>query len=92
MDSNTAFATLVNVGTLTQLILPTDMETKYLTTLRSDMEDIAGQWNGDNPGLAEDRAHAATEAIEHIDALVELLAELYEITAPEEVTPRTCSD
>jgi len=44
--------------------------------LKEEMEEIAGAWNGDNPGLAEDRAHAALEVIEHIDAIEELLKEL----------------
>lgn len=44
--------------------------------LKKEMEEIAGSWNGDESGLAEDRAHAALEVIEHIDAIEELLKEL----------------
>ena len=43
---------------------------------KADMEEIAGQWNGDKPGMAEDRAHAALEAIAAIEKLEELLNEL----------------
>ena len=48
----------------------------YLQKIKKDMEEIAGQWDGDDPGAEEDRAHAAMEAIEHIDQLEELLKEL----------------
>jgi len=47
-----------------------------LGKLRVEMEDIQGQWNGDNPGRAEDRAHCAGEAVEAIDSLLEKLDEL----------------
>ena len=44
--------------------------------LKKEMEEIAGAWNGDESGAGEDRAHAALEVIEHIDAIEELLKEL----------------
>ena len=47
-----------------------------LTKLRISLEEIAGEWDGDNPGQKEDRAHAAQEGIEAIDKLVQILEEL----------------
>lgn len=32
-------------------------------------EEIAGQWDGDNPGKGEDRAHIANEIIELLQEL-----------------------
>ena len=49
-----------------------------LDSLISQLEDM-DTWDGDNPGLAEDIAHASQEAIEKIKELKELLEEL-EIT------------
>ena len=48
----------------------------HLNKYKADMEEIAGQWNGDESGLQEDRANAALEAIEHLNALQELFKEL----------------
>lgn len=50
-----------------------------LDKLTSELENISGQWDGNKPGSAEDMAQAANEAIEKIEELKELLAEL-EIT------------
>jgi hypothetical protein len=50
--------------------------TGWLAELKTKLEGIAGEWNGDNPSIQEDRAHAATEAITAIDELTELLNEL----------------
>jgi hypothetical protein len=47
-----------------------------LKAMKRHMEDIAGQWNGDEPGRDEDRAHAASEAIACIESLEALLEEL----------------
>jgi uncharacterized protein Yka (UPF0111/DUF47 family) len=47
-----------------------------LDKLAEMLEEISGEWNGDEPGLQEDMAHAATEAIEKIEELKELLTEL----------------
>lgn len=44
--------------------------------LKKEMEEIAGSWNGDESGTAEDRAHAANDVLEHIKAIEELLEEL----------------
>mgnify|MGYP001607987940 CR=1 FL=1 len=47
-----------------------------LDSLKSELEDIAGEWNGDESGLQEDRAHASLEAVEKIEELKTLLEEL----------------
>lgn len=49
---------------------------EQLKKMRTDFEEISGQWNGDNPGSKEDRAHAANEGIEAIDKLLEIIEEL----------------
>lgn len=64
--------------TYTQCIdyrLSSEVEAK-LATLRTQAEAISGEWNGDESGTLEDRAEAATELIEHINAITELLEEL----------------
>lgn len=47
-----------------------------LDKLEAILEEIAGQWNGDESGLQEDMAHASLEAIEKIKELKVLLDEL----------------
>ena len=47
-----------------------------LDWLKKEAEEIQGQWDGDFPGLAEDRAHAAKELedkLKEVEALVEEL-------------------
>ena len=44
-----------------------------LKGIRKWAEDISGEWNGDNPGRKEDRAHQANEIIEKVDELLELI-------------------
>ena len=44
-----------------------------LEELKKRMERIAGDWNGDLPGLAEDQANIALEVIQKIDEINELL-------------------
>ena len=51
---------------------------KTLLELRREMEEIQGQWNGDNPGRAEDMAHQAGDIIGNINEIEKLLAELDE--------------
>jgi hypothetical protein len=51
---------------------------EYLLKLKARMEEISGMWNGDESGLAEDRAHIADEIIAEVDKLIELLKELEE--------------
>jgi len=52
----------------------TTLETLY--KLRLKLEEISGQWNGDESGLGEDRAHAANEGVNHIVNLIGILEEL----------------
>lgn len=47
-----------------------------LEKLQEMLEEIAGRWNGDNPGLDEENAHLALEAIEHLKALKEITEQL----------------
>lgn len=51
----------------------------HINQLKSVMEKIAGDWNGDLPGVAEDRAHVANDIINCCDKLSELLTEFGEI-------------
>ena len=44
--------------------------------LKERMEQIAGEWNGDEAGLQEDRAEIALDVITKLDEVEELLAEL----------------
>ena len=44
-----------------------------LLKIRADMEEIAGNWDGKGGGMAEDKAGSAKEAMELIDALIEIL-------------------
>jgi len=48
-----------------------------LGQIKKDAENISSQWNGDEAGEAEDKAHCAEEVIETINKLQELLNELY---------------
>lgn len=47
-----------------------------LIEIKKYAEEIAGEWNGDESGIQEDKAHIAGEIIEKIDELNQLLAEL----------------
>lgn len=47
-----------------------------LSNLKDRMEIIAGEWNGDLPGLQEERADTALEVIAKIDEINELLEQL----------------
>ncbi len=44
------------------------MEKKY-EVLKSKMEVIAGEWDGDNSGRLEDKAHIAENIIDKIDLI-----------------------
>ena len=44
-----------------------------LAELDSEAGEISGAWNGDEAGVAEDRAHAADEIINKVHELQELL-------------------
>jgi hypothetical protein len=51
----------------------TDIQSKMLNLDPIDFapyfEEIAGQWDGDNPGRGEDRAHIANDIIELLKEL-----------------------
>lgn len=40
---------------------------------------VEGMWNGDNSGMLEDAAHAATELLEHLTKVRECLEEIEDI-------------
>ena len=50
-----------------------------LRKLKMEMEYIAGQWDGDKPGLAEDRAHVASDIMTKCDEMIELLDEMNDL-------------
>jgi hypothetical protein len=47
-----------------------------METLKKEMEEIVGKWNGDESGWEEDQAGIATEILEHIAAIESLIKEL----------------
>lgn len=49
-----------------------------LENLITKCEEIAGEWNGDEPGRQEERAHIAEDIMEKAQELIELLEELDE--------------
>lgn len=49
-----------------------------LDKLKQWAEDIQGQWNGKESGLAEDRSHCASEIVTKVGELEELLEEMSE--------------
>ena len=50
-----------------------------LRKLKLEMEEIAGRWDGDMPGLAEDRAHVAGDIMDKCDEMIELFDELNDL-------------
>lgn len=49
------------------------MENKTLSEIKKIAENIAGCWNGDNPGTQEDNAHVANDILETVKKLEDLL-------------------
>ena len=49
---------------------------KTIKQIKEEMEEIAGEWNGDEAGVQEDRAVIALDVITKLDEVEELLAEL----------------
>lgn len=47
-----------------------------LKKLIKECEEISGNWNGDNPGYAEEQAGIANEIIEKAGELIDLINEL----------------
>lgn len=54
----------------------TIMIEEKLLALKKEAEEISGNWNGDDPGYAEDQAHIANDIIEKVDELLDLIKEL----------------
>lgn len=48
---------------------------RALIKIREYAEEVAGRWNGEDV-KGEDKAHCATDIVEKIDELMELLKEL----------------
>lgn len=48
----------------------------HLTKFIAQQEEIAGLWNGDEPGQAEDDAHTASDLIELAQPLLDQLKAL----------------
>lgn len=48
----------------------------HLKVVRDEAEKVAGQWNGDDSGLMEDKAHCAIEIVDTCDKLIVLINEL----------------
>jgi hypothetical protein len=42
------------------------------------VEQVMGEWDGDNSGLKEDRANAATELSQSLSKVIDLVVELEE--------------
>jgi hypothetical protein len=47
-----------------------------MTNLKKQLQQIAGEWNGKEAGLQEERAETAIDALRKIEELEELLKEL----------------
>lgn len=56
----------------------------HLSKFITEQEDIAGRWNGDLPGTAEDNAHEASRLIELAQPLLD---ELKLLIANEDFVP-----
>ena len=50
-----------------------------LESIKKYASSISGEWNGDDPGIREDRAKLAEEAIKKIEELEGTLKELKEL-------------
>jgi hypothetical protein len=48
-----------------------------LAEIVKQAEEIAGQWNGDDAGIQEEKARIATEIIARVEGLKLLINELY---------------
>jgi len=49
---------------------------KTLDEMQKYAEEVAGAWNGDEAGTQEERAHTATEILDKVKEIRELLNEL----------------
>ncbi len=50
-----------------------------LSTMGRIAKEISGEWNGDESGIQEERAHIANDILKKIDELQELLKEMSEL-------------
>jgi hypothetical protein len=55
-----------------------DLYIQNLLTLKTEMESIAGQWDGHEPGIFEERADMADGIIATVDELISQINELNE--------------
>lgn len=53
-----------------------EFQISYLNDVAEWAEAIAGEWNGDESGSQEDRAHCAQDIIEKINEIKELVLEM----------------
>jgi len=60
-----------------------DKELNTLKDIKEEAEQIAGEWNGDESGVLEDRANIAGDILEAVKNLEELLAELDDTDFPD---------
>lgn len=56
--------------------VPAEPITETIAELKEKMEQIAGEWNGDEAGLQEERAEIALDVITKLEEVEDLLAEL----------------
>ncbi len=52
------------------------LKVSKLEGLKNEMEHIAGEWNGDEPGIQEENSKVALEVIDKINEIKELLEQL----------------
>jgi Asp-tRNA(Asn)/Glu-tRNA(Gln) amidotransferase A subunit family amidase len=60
-----------------------DKELNTLRDIKEEANQIAGEWNGDESGVLEDRANIAGDILEAVKNLEELLAELDDTDFPD---------
>ena len=54
----------------------TEITIAGLKALEAEANCISGEWNGDDSGNQEDRAHASEELIEKISEVISIIEEL----------------
>jgi hypothetical protein len=57
------------------LIIDKKMIKEHLLKLKEEMKVEEGKWNGDESNYQEEQSHIATEIIEKVDELLELINE-----------------
>ena len=56
-----------------------EFQVSYVNDIVEWASEIAGEWNGDEPGSQEDRAHLANDIIEKCAELVEMIKGMEEL-------------